>query len=191
MTKSTTTISVFSLAGFGLMAQAATSVHLAPRVHTGGVGLVLVGAQRRTLSSVTAAQADGAITRGLVSADRKTLTFHQPNIYVVARSGPASDMLSYRIDGLRNPTLVVPRGAIFKVLYINTDDDMTHNLRFGRGHAASTPSVGTPNLAHKSNTAFHAADMTLRMPTRPGNYYYFCTVPGHAQGGMWGSLRIH
>lgn len=129
-------------------------------------------------------------TRGTVSADKKTITFRQKRIALTAVSGPASDMLSYRIAGLKNPTLVVPEGATLTVRFINTDDDMTHNLRFGSQHTASTPSVGTPDLAHRTQSAFRAATVTVRAPEKQGTYYYFCTVPGHAQGGMWGTLRV-
>jgi len=154
-----------------------------------GIGASLVGTQTKTLTALQAAAMDKSATSGSLSADKKTLTFRQKVVRLVVHSGPASDMLSYRIAGLRNPTLVVPAGATLRALFINTDDDMTHNLRFGMQHAVSAPSVGTPGLAHKTATVVRAADVTLRVPPRPGTYYYFCTVPGHAQGGMWGTLR--
>jgi len=153
-------------------------------------GIISSGVKQEMLSAPQAAATDKTATSGSVSADRKTLSFRQKTVRLVVHSGPANDMLSYRIAGLRNPTLVVPAGATLKALFINTDDDMTHNLRFAMQHAVSAPSVGTPGLAHKTATAFHAADLTLRVPPRPGTYYYFCTVPGHAQGGMWGMLRV-
>ena len=153
-------------------------------------GVTLMGAQAKTLSVAQAAALDKTATPGMVSADKKTLTFRQKTVRIVAHSGPASDMLSYRIDGLKNPTLVVPAGATVRALFINTDDDMTHNLRFGLQHTGPGPSVGTPNLPHKTATAFHAADMTLRVPARPGTYYYYCTIPGHAPGGMFGTLIV-
>lgn len=154
------------------------------------VGVTLVRNQPETFTIPQAAAADKAATHAAVSADKKTLTFRQKMVHLVVRSGPSNDMLSYRIAGLRNPTLVVPAGATLQALFLNTDDDMTHNLRFGAQHAAPAPSVGTPGLAHKTQAAFHAADVTLRVPPKPGTYYYFCTVPGHAQGGMWGTLRV-
>ena len=167
------------VASAGTIAQAASSA-----------GMTLTGAQPKTLSLSQAAAADKTATPGSVSADKKTLTFREKSVRFVVHSGPSSDMFSYRIAGLRNPILVVPAGATLRALFINTDDDMTHNLRFGMQHAVSAPSVGTPGLAHKTATAFHAADVTLRVPAKPGTYYYFCTVPGHAQGGMWGILRV-
>ena len=83
-------------------------------------------------------------------------------------------MLSYRIGGLRNPTLIVPRGATIKMLFVNTDDDMFHNIRFGAALTtypnAMTPyiksSVGTPDLPHKSETELHGEELTLRAPSR-------------------------
>lgn len=170
----------FAVLGGGLPIQAAP-----------GAGVTLAGAQTKTLSVAQAAALDKTATPGAVSADKKTLTFHQKTVRIVVHSGPAKDMLSYRIEGLKNPTLVVPTNATVKVLFINTDDDMTHNLRFGVQHTGPGPSVGTPNLPHKTATAFHAADVTLRVPAKPGTYYYFCTIPGHAPGGMFGTLIVH
>lgn len=155
-----------------------------------GVGITFAGAQTKMLSVAQAAALDKTATPGMMSTDKKTLTFRQNTVRIVAHSGPANDMLSYRIEGLKNPTLVVRAGATVKALFINTDDDMTHNLRFGVQHTGPGPSVGTPNLPHKTATAFHAADVTLRVPARPGTYYYFCTIPGHAPGGMFGTLIV-
>ena len=152
--------------------------------------IVLTGAQAKTFSLAQAAALDKTATPGRVSADRKTLLFHQKIVRLIARSGPASDMLSYRIDGLRNPTVVVPAGATVQALFLNTDDDMTHNLRFGLQHSSSVLSVGTPNLPHKTQSAFHASEVTLHLPAKPGTYYYYCTVPGHAPGGMYGTLIV-
>ncbi len=172
-------LSGLGLAGMGLMAQAAPLT-----------GITVTGTQSRTLSVAAAAAADKTATHGVVSPDKKTLTFSGKTVRIVARSGPANDMLSYRIDGLRNPTITVPVGTTIKALFINTDDDMVHNMRFGLQHSGPAPSVGTPNLPHKTETAFHAADVTLRVPSKPGTYYYFCTVPGHAPGGMWGTVSV-
>jgi len=161
-----------------------------PMQAASNAGITLLGSQPKTLSVAQAAILDKTATPGAVSADKKMLTLRQKTVRLVIHSGPASDMLSYRIEGLKNPTLVVPTGATVKALFINTDDDMAHNLRFGVQHTGPGPSVGTPDLLHKTTAAFHAADVTLRVPARPGTYYYYCTVPGHAQGGMYGTLIV-
>lgn len=161
-------------------------------------GMALLSAAPKTVTAAAVSAADKTITPGAVSADKKTLTFHQKAIRLVAVTGPDSDMLSYRIDGLRNPTLVIPKGATLKMLFVNTDDDMFHNIRFGAWRASwpadAAPlmktSVGTPPLPHGADAARHAEALTLRAPTTPGKYAYFCTVRGHAPGGMYGTIIV-
>lgn len=137
-------------------------------------------------------------TPGQASPNGKTLTFRGSSVRLVAVTGPDTDMLSYRIDGKRNPTLVVTRGATLKMLFVNTDDDMKHNVRFGAALQAYPSvmtsylkaSVGTPELAHKSGPNYSGEELTLRMPAAPGTYAYLCTVRGHAQGGMVGKVIV-
>ena len=42
-----------------------------------------------------------------------------------------ADMLSYRVSGKRNPTLNFRKASTLKILFVNTDDDMFHDIRFG------------------------------------------------------------
>ncbi len=107
-------------------------------------------------------------------------------------------MLSYRIDGKRNPTLVVSPSTTIKMLFVNTDDDMKHNVRLGMA-LKSYPSVmtsymktsvGTSELPHMSGTAFYGEELTLHAPASPGTFVYLCTVRGHAQGGMVGKIIV-
>ncbi len=158
----------------------------------------LVAATPKTVSPAGLSAALGHVTHGQPSAQGKALTFAQKSVRLVAVTGPDSDMLSYRVDGLRNPTLIVPPGATLRVLFVNTDDDMFHNIRFGAWRASfpadAAPlmrtSVGTPPLPHGTDAARHGELLTLRAPARPGKYAYFCTVRGHAPGGMWGTLIV-
>lgn len=155
-------------------------------------GVTLSRLQLKTLSGTQAAAAEKAATPGIVSADKKALTFRQKAVRLVVRSGPADDMLSYRIEGLRNPMLIVPAGATLKALFINMDDDMAHNLRFSvqkPPFRSMVKSVGSANLPHKSGAVYHAEDLTMRVPTA-GTYTYLCTIPGHAPGGMYGTLIV-
>lgn len=179
-----------------LPAPAATSVHIPGRPKAARAAFTVAGVTPSTVTNVTASAASRAATRGTVSPDRKTLTFGQKAVRLVVTSGPDSDMLSYRIAGLRNPTLVVPVGATLKALFINMDEDMAHNLRFSaqRGPFKKAPqaglAVGTTDLPHRTGTALRAEDVTLHVPTRRGAYTYLCTVRGHAQGGMYGTLIV-
>lgn len=165
--------------------------------HAGGP-FIVTGSAPMTVSEAGTAAAIRAATPGKFSAGRKSLTFVQKTIRLVAVTGPEKDMLTYRIDGLRNPALGVPAGALLRVLFVNADGDMFHNLRFGTWQA-SYPNVadalvkasaGSPQLPHGTAAAHHAVELTLRVPSVPGKYAYFCTVRGHAQGGMWGTVLV-
>ena len=163
-----------------------------------GGPFTLTAARPKTLTPAALTAAQKTETKGQVSSDGKTLTFGQKRVRLVAVTGPEEDMLSYRIGGRRNPTLVVSRGATITLLFVNTDDDMLHNFRLGAVPTATPPvmtaylkaSVGTPDLPHKTAAALHGEELTLRLPATPGTYAYLCTVRGHAQGGMVGKVVV-
>ena len=148
----------------------------------------------RILSEGSWRAAEKTATRGTTAPDKKRLTFQVRNVRLVVHTGPDNDMLSYRIADLRNPTLVVPRGVVLNILFINTDDDMLHDLRFTTRHAPfpslpdKSQSVGTPELRHHTKSIFYAEQLQVR--AQPGTYTYLCTVKGHAKGGMYGTLII-
>ncbi len=158
----------------------------------------LIRSASKTLTPAALSAAEKTQTPGAVSPDGKTLTFTQKTVRLVAETGPENDMLSYRIGGLRNPTLVFAADAAVTVLFVNTDDDMAHDIRFGPALSAYPnmmaayvkSSIGTLELAHKSEAVLHGAELTLQMPAAPGIYAYFCTVRGHAQGGMAGKVIV-
>lgn len=175
-------------------------------------GLALAGSAAAVLASPFTASVGipkAVTSSGLATAQKQEtpnqaslvgerLMFRQKIVRLVAVTGPDNDMLSYRIDGKRNPTLVVLRGATIKMLFVNTDDDMKHDVRFGPALKAYPSvmtsylktSVGTPELAHKSGTAFYGEELTLHAPTFPGTFVYLCSVRGHAQGGMVGKVVV-
>ena len=151
----------------------------------------LKSATPKTLASLPAMG-----TKGTVSADKKTLTFTGKAIRLIVTTGPEKDMLSYRIQGLRNPTLVIPRGATLNVLFVNSDDDMKHNFRFADDQPpfAAKPtlknSAGSHDLAPGKETSRHAEALVVVGPTEAGKFSYVCTVPGHAAGGMYGLVVV-
>ncbi len=153
----------------------------------------------KVLTPAALAAAEQTATPGTLSADGKTLAFTQKSVRLVAVTGSDDDMLSYRIGGVRDPILAVAGGTALSVLFVNTDDDMAHNLRFGPAPKAAYPndmaafvpaSAGTPELPHTSETALHGDEMVVRAPDKPGAYAYFCTVRGHAAGGMAGMVLV-
>lgn len=168
----------------------------AHEVPASATSFVAAHAHPETLSIAGLAAAEKSRSWGSASADHKTLRFGGKTIRLVVRTGPANDMLSFRIAGIRNPTLLVSRGSYLKVLFANTDDDMDHDIRFGPSRAkfAGTPgvkgTVGSATLAHRSPKVFHADEMVIRAPAHPGTYAYYCSMRGHASGGMWGRIIV-
>lgn len=189
------------LAAFGsalgvIMASAAPAGARQARPAASGFAAIFVRA--RSFAGASLAAAERSATRGAVSADGKSLTFTGKAVRLVVETGPDNDMLSYRIAGLRNPTLVLPQGAVLKALFINRDGDMPHNVRFGPWRAKFPNaaeglipvSAGAPPVTHAAGGTLHGTEMVLKAPARPGRYAYFCTVRGHAQGGMWGTIQV-
>ena len=154
----------------------------------------LLKATPRTLSEGAWRAAQKTAITGVASRDKKALTFRAKTVHLVVHTGPENDMLSYRIAGLRNPTLVLPRGAVLNILFVNTDDDMLHDLRFTTQRAPfpmqpyPKQSLGTTPLRHRTETTYYSEQLTLR--AAPGTYTYLCTVKGHAKGGMFGTLIV-
>src|SRR2546430_10760345 len=79
----------------------------------------LVSSEKRTVKQADLTKLEKDQTMG--KKNKTALTFTENEIRLVVITGPESDMLSYRIQGMRNPTLVIPSGATLKLLFINVD----------------------------------------------------------------------
>ena len=135
-------------------------------------------------------------TRDLGVKGEGTLTFSKKEIRLVIATGPESDMLSYRIQGMRNPTLVVPEGTRLKILIVNKDSDMWHDLRIGHvmGEFSADPTLAMTAGSVKlepagSGKTWHAQELVIQA-NEAGSFKYFCSVTGHAKGGMWGAINV-
>lgn len=169
---------------------------------TGDVGMSgMMGMMSGTRQTVTSAKAR-ALTRQsesntMIDATAKTITYRGQQVQIIALATP--DM-SWYIDGLVNPTLVIPRNAFVTVRVINTDPEHPHGWELT---TATPPYSLMPMMS--GNTAFPGAfAMPLggataqHWPVRSvsftaesgGMYYYLCPVPGHAQRGMFGKLIV-
>ena len=155
----------------------------------------LVSSQKKTVKESDLAKLEKDQTVG--KKDKTNLTFTENTIRLVAMTGPEDDMLSYRIQGMRNPTLVVPSGATLTVLFINTDGDMPHDIRFSHIMGdfpiapATSESAGTTRIAHKAEDGTsNAEEIVVKANDEDGAYKYFCSVREHAKGGMWGNILV-
>ncbi len=129
--------------------------------------------------------------------DGSNLTFTESDIKLVVVTGPEDDMLSYRIQGIRNPTIVAPTDATFTMWFINTDTDMAHDIRFIHqpgdfvARPAITGLIGTDKLAAREDEdAKFLGQKIVFEAMEDGRFKYFCAVGAHAKGGMWGNFLI-
>ena len=112
-------------------------------------------------------------------------------------------MFSYRIAGLRNPTLAVSPCAPMKALFVNADAHMPHNLRFSTakppffGAPGAIRSVGSRSLGGENHgehahgaVSYPAEDFSIRVSDQKDTYSYLFTVPGHARAAMHGRLVV-
>lgn len=154
----------------------------------------LVSTEKKQVSRKEISQLESKQTVG--KKNGSVLTFAEKEITLVATTGPLDDMLSYRILGVRNPTFVVPAGATLTILFANTDTDMRHDVRFGhvKDEFLDTPdtslTAGSNRLAGMGDGEIAQAERIVLKATGNGMFKYFCSIRGHAKGGMWGHIAV-
>ena len=154
----------------------------------------LVSSEKKTVKEADLASLEKSQTIG--KKDKTTLTFTESEVRLVILTGPEDDMLSYRIQGMRNPTIVVPSGVRLKILFINVDGDMKHDVRFGHVMSEFVVGPSTQGTAGAEKTLPKSEDGTMQAEELvldtddDGAYKYFCSVGGHAKGGMWGNIAV-
>ena len=155
-----------------------------------------------TVPTATVVRMGNAIPSGASidrASNRIVFTGHDIQLNVVGSPMGQKDE-TFRIAGLVNPTIVVPKGADVHVHFVNADDNMAHNFVVTPAgppfaymtmmqappafSGAATPILGAPsgNSAESADTSFVA--------NAPGQYTYLCVVPGHAERGMYGSFVV-
>lgn len=155
----------------------------------------LVSSEKKTLKLSELIELEKARTLG--KKENSNLTFTEKEIRLVVLTGPEDDMLSYRIQGVRNPNLIVPSGAILKILFVNYDVGMRHDVRFGHADGDFALAVdiaetaGTNKLEPKAEDGTFQAEDIVIQSAKDGAFKYFCSVRGHAKGGMWGNILVN
>lgn len=107
------------------------------------------------------------------------------------------------IDGLINPTLVMPAGASIQFTVVNLDNDMYHNFVISpygppyayvpiqgmmSGYSMPMAMMFLPPADYSQGLA-RTYSYTLAF-NQPGTMWYFCTYRGHAQSGMYGQITV-
>jgi plastocyanin len=73
-----------------------------------------------------------------------------------------------------------------KINFVNTSP-LPHNVAIQAGNSGATQ--GSTPVLGRSPIAAHE-NVTFSVTLTAGTYTYFCEVPGHRQGGMWGTLTV-
>lgn len=156
----------------------------------------LVGSKTVKVTDNSLKKAEKSSSKAAIGKDKKSISFVGKTVRLVVHTGPEEDMMSFRIRNLRNPSITVARGATLKVLFVNTDGDMLHNMRFTADKApfdtkmGNDGSSGSTSLKPKSGKTYSGQEMVVKVPSKPGTYTYVCTVAGHAAAGMYGRIIV-
>src|SRR5688572_21284226 len=133
----------------------------------GHQAFTLVSSQKKTVKASELAGLEKNQTNG--TKEGSTLTFTGKEIRLVVLTGPEDDMLSYRIQGVRNPILAVPSGVRMTILFVNVDTDMRHDVRFGHKVGdfdiapAITETAGSAKLAARTEDGvLQAEEMVIK-----------------------------
>lgn len=155
-----------------------------------------------TVSAATVARMGNAIPQG-ASVDRaqKRIAFSGQDVQLDVVGSPMGQKdQTFRIGGLVNPTIVVPRGATVHISFVNADTNMPHNFVVTPARPPfaymtmmqaplAFPGATTPILGSQVGSSAEKIDTSFVANT-PGQYTYLCTVPGHAEQGMYGSFIV-
>ena len=136
--------------------------------------------------------------------DRRTntVTYHSNSVTLVALASPhGKPNMTWEIDGLVNPTVVLHPGTQVTVDLVNTDWGYMHGFEM-----TSTPPpypfmamMGISNnfllmpLPERTTKDLSTAQYYTSSGTftaSSGTYYYICEFPGHAEQGMHGKLIV-
>ncbi len=102
--------------------------------------------------------------------------------YTLRTGGPSGELafvgVGGDIDGQINPTLTADPGQVVKITLINADG-IQHDLTIDE-FGVQTDQVGQ---AGQLDEAIFTVD-------QEGEFVYYCSLPGHRQAGMWGTLRV-
>ena len=137
----------------------------------------------------------------IIDRQANTITYHSGQVALVALASPASGPdMTWTVDGLVNPTVVIPRGAYVSVRFFDADKDAMHGWELTRTPppypymAMMDAPVAFPGafaMPVRGTTARRWVGRTVRFTaSSAGTYSYICPVPGHAQQGMHGTLVV-
>ena len=163
-------------------------------------GTAMAGLAPQTVSlAQTRALSDQAPAGASVDKASNTITFTGTSVsFTVVAVPPGGPDMTFRVAGLTDPAIVVPRGARVTVQFINGDSDEAHGwlvtderppFSFGQPRVPSISGAFSGVIGDPTASGQGARTFTFRAGAA-GTYQYICPMPGHAQMGMHGAFIV-
>ena len=172
----------------------------------GAMGSSMTGGGAASGGAITNASLAALVSHGeqgaSVDPTADTVTYKGQAVTLVALASPhGKPNMTWEIDGLVNPTVVVRPGAQLDVVLVNTDWGYVHGFELTTtpppypymamaGVAPSFFLMPLPPRTTKDTATATFHTESAAFITRPGTYHYLCPVPGHAAMGMFGTLIV-
>ncbi|HET6400330.1 MAG TPA: hypothetical protein VFH95_02940 [Candidatus Kapabacteria bacterium] len=145
---------------------------------------------RQMISKAELATMEAAEAKPMMTADGKGIVLMGGATPILVRTGPGDDNESYRIHGIRNPALVLRSGTAVRILFVNVDGDLPHDIRMGNVKPPDTSgTAGSIHLERARDDNYSAEEFSLHA-LEPGQDIYFCSVHSHAKNGMQGRMVV-
>ena len=133
-----------------------------------------------------------------VNKGTNSITFATETVsFTVVSVPPGGPDMTFRIAGLVNPTVVVPKGAAVSVTFINADTDEAHGWEVTAAQPPFQFQIGAAAFAGAfarglgdPTAAGDGTETVSFTASKSGNYQYVCPMPGHAQMGMHGAFTV-
>ena len=159
------------------------------------------GPVQSTSPSAARALSQQAAATATIDRQTNTITYHGAQVQIVALASPDTGPdMTWNVDGLVNPTIVIPKGAAVTVDFFNADTGTMHGWELTATPppyqsmammyaAVALPGAFTMPVAPPTAQTWFGRTVQFTIPN-PGTFYYICPVPGHAQKGMYGQLIV-
>jgi rusticyanin len=172
----------------------------------GAMGSSMTGGGGASGGAITNASLAALVSRGEQGASidptANTVTYMGQTVTLVALASPhGKPNMTWEIDGLVNPTVVVQPAAQLDLVLVNTDWGYMHGFELTTtpppypymamaGVADSFFLMPLPPRTTKDTATAGYYTESANFTTTAGTYHYLCPVPGHAGAGMSGTLVV-
>ena len=144
---------------------------------------------------------------GTADTKANSVTFTGDNVVInLVAVQPGYKDQTFELHGLTNPTIIVPRGATVQLNQLNMDygNNMEHTVvitsvpppypYMAMMYLGQPQVPPMPELPWRSGddlkTAQYAALGESFVASAPGEYWYVCPAPQHAEEGMYGKFIV-